>query len=55
MELFTAWSLPAPPWLLPAQALVAFLYAKVSHAGATGYSAVLALAAWKLLELQPPR
>ena len=38
------WSLPSPPWLLPALALVAFLYATVGHAGASGYIAVLALA-----------
>ncbi|NDC36052.1 MAG: sulfite exporter TauE/SafE family protein, partial [Synechococcaceae bacterium WB9_2_112] len=31
------------PW---AMALVAFLYASVGHAGASGYIAVLALAGW---------
>jgi uncharacterized protein len=40
-------------WLLPLLALVAFLYAAVGHAGASGYIAVLALAALPAEQIKP--
>ena len=40
-------------WLLPALALVAFLYASVGHAGASGYLAVLALAGISPAAIKP--
>jgi uncharacterized membrane protein YfcA len=40
-------------WLLPPLALVAFLYATVGHAGASGYIAVLALAGLPAAEIKP--
>ena len=40
-------------WLLPALALVAFLYATVGHAGASGYVAVLALAGLPAAQIKP--
>lgn len=43
-----------PELLLPlALALVAFLYASVGHAGASGYIAVLALAGWSAAAIKP--
>ena len=41
------------PWLLPVLSLVAFLYASVGHAGASGYVAVLALAGLAPVEIRP--
>lgn len=41
------------PWLLPLLGLVAFLYASVGYAGASGYTAVLALAGLAPLEIRP--
>jgi uncharacterized membrane protein YfcA len=41
------------PWLLPTLALVAFLYATVGHAGASGYIAVLALAGLPAALIKP--
>jgi len=41
------------PWLLPVLGLVAFLYASVGHAGASGYVAVLALAGLTPVEIRP--
>jgi len=41
------------PWLLPALGLVAFLYASVGHAGASGYIAMLALAGLAPPEIRP--
>ncbi|WP_231596901.1 sulfite exporter TauE/SafE family protein [Synechococcus sp. CBW1004] len=41
------------PWLLPPLALVAFLYATVGHAGASGYIAVLALAGLPAALIKP--
>jgi uncharacterized membrane protein YfcA len=40
-------------WLLPPLALVAFLYAAVGHAGASGYIAVLALAGLPAESIKP--
>ena len=40
-------------WLLPLLALVAFLYAAVGHAGASGYIAVLALAGLPAEQIKP--
>ena len=40
-------------WLLPPLALVAFLYAAVGHAGASGYIAVLALAGLPAEPIKP--
>ena len=40
-------------WLLPLLALVAFLYASVGHAGASGYIAVLALAGLPAAQIKP--
>ena len=40
-------------WLLQALALVAFLYASVGHAGASGYLAVLALAGISPAAIKP--
>ncbi len=40
-------------WLLPLLALVAFLYASVGHAGASGYIAVLALAGLPAEQIKP--
>ena len=40
-------------WLLPLLALVAFLYACVGHAGASGYIAVLALAGLPAEQIKP--
>ncbi len=40
-------------WLLPPLALVAFLYAAVGHAGASGYIAVLALAGLPAEQIKP--
>jgi uncharacterized membrane protein YfcA len=40
-------------WLLPPLALVAFLYASVGHAGASGYIAVLALAGLPAAQIKP--
>ena len=40
-------------WLLPLLGLVAFLYAAVGHAGASGYIAVLALAALPAEQIKP--
>ncbi|MCP9848913.1 sulfite exporter TauE/SafE family protein [Cyanobium sp. Morenito 9A2] len=40
-------------WLLAALAAVAFLYAGVGHAGASGYIAVLALAGFSAAEIRP--
>jgi uncharacterized membrane protein YfcA len=42
-----------PAWLLPSLALVAFLYAGVGHAGASGYIAVLALAGMPAASIKP--
>lgn len=42
-----------PQLLLPALAVVAFLYASVGHAGASGYIAVLALAGTAADEIRP--
>ncbi|MCS5698682.1 sulfite exporter TauE/SafE family protein [Cyanobium sp. FGCU-52] len=39
--------------LTAALALVAFLYASVGHAGASGYIAVLALAGWPVVAIKP--
>lgn len=44
---------PLSPWLLPPLALVAFLYATVGHAGASGYIAVLALAGLPATLIKP--
>jgi uncharacterized membrane protein YfcA len=41
------------PWLLLPLALVAFLYASVGHAGASGYIAVLALAGLPAAQIKP--
>jgi len=41
------------PWLLVPLALVAFLYASVGHAGASGYIAVLALAGLPAEQIKP--
>ena len=41
------------PWLLLPLALVAFLYASVGHAGASGYIAVLALAGLPAVQIKP--
>lgn len=40
-------------WLLPPLALVAFLYASVGHAGASGYIAVFALAGLPAAQIKP--
>lgn len=40
-------------WLLPALAVVAFLYASVGHAGASGYIAVLALVGLPASTIKP--
>lgn len=40
-------------WLLAALATVAFLYAGVGHAGASGYIAVLALVGFGAAEIRP--
>jgi uncharacterized membrane protein YfcA len=40
-------------WLLPPLALVAFFYASVGHAGASGYIAVLALAGLPAAQIKP--
>lgn len=45
--------LPLGLWLLPPLALVAFLYATVGHAGASGYIAVLALAGVPAAQIKP--
>ena len=45
--------MPPIPWLLPALGVVAFLYATVGHAGASGYIAVLALAGLPAAEIRP--
>ena len=39
--------------LTAALALVAFFYASVGHAGASGYIAVLALAGWPVVAIKP--
>ncbi len=41
------------PWLLAPLGLVAFLYASVGHAGASGYIAVLALAGLPAAQIKP--
>lgn len=43
----------SPAWLLAALALVAFLYASVGHAGASGYIAVLALVGMPAASIKP--
>ena len=42
-----------PVWWLPALGLVAFLYASVGHAGASGYIAVLALVGMPAAAIKP--
>lgn len=44
---------PLGSWLLAALALVAFLYATVGHAGASGYIAVLALEGLPAAQIKP--
>lgn len=46
-------TLPHGLWLLPPLALVAFLYATVGHAGASGYIAVLALFGLPAAQIKP--